>query len=82
MKQVVPIEDSILPEVEVFRRGRLGMGWTQAALAETVLVSLDTLRRWEDGELPIPPKVIAWVGLYARSRPTDSTSSTPAAIAQ
>jgi len=82
MKQVVPTEDSIPPEVEVFRRGRLGMGWTQAALAETVLVSLETLRRWEDGELPIPPNVIAWVGLYARSCPNDNTSPAPAAIAQ
>ena len=64
---------SITPDVEVFRRGRLAMGWSQEALAETVLVPLEILQHWEDGELPIPPKVIAWVGLYARSCPTDDT---------
>ncbi len=82
MEQVVATTDSIPPEVEIFRRGRRGMGWSQAALAETVLVPVDTLRRWEDGELPIPPKVIAWVGLYARSCPTDDISTAPAATAQ
>jgi DNA-binding XRE family transcriptional regulator len=80
MEQVALTDDDIPPEVEVFRRGRHGMGWSQAALADTVLVSLETLRRWEDGELPIPPKVIAWVGLYARSCPTDNTSPIPTAI--
>jgi ribosome-binding protein aMBF1 (putative translation factor) len=82
MEQVVLTEDDIPAEVAVFRRGRRGMGWSQAALAETVLVSLETLRRWEDGELPIPPKVIAWVGLYARSCPTDNTSPVLEAFTQ
>jgi DNA-binding XRE family transcriptional regulator len=75
MEQVVLTEDDTPAEVRVFRRGRRGMGWSQAALAETVLVSPETVQRWEDGELPIPPKVIAWVSLYARSYPTDSTSA-------
>lgn len=76
MEQIVTIPDRIPPEVEVFRRGRHGMGWSQAALAETILVSSETVRRWEDGDLPIPPKVIAWVGLYARSCPIND--ETPA----
>lgn len=58
------------------------MGWSQAALAETVLVSPETVRRWEAGDLPIPPKVIAWVGLYARFYPTDNSSAAPTAIVQ
>lgn len=82
MEQIVPTEDRIPPEVEVFRRGRRGMGWSQAALAETVLVSAETVRRWEEGDLPIPPKVIAWVGLYARCCPIDNTTSAPAAVVQ
>jgi DNA-binding XRE family transcriptional regulator len=82
VEQVVPMEDRIRLDVEVFRRGRRGMGWSQAALADTVLVSAETVRRWEEGELPIPPKVIAWVGLYARSCPTDGTPSAPGAIVQ
>jgi DNA-binding XRE family transcriptional regulator len=82
MKQVASTEVCIPPEVEVFRRGRRSMGWSQATLADTVLVSAETVRRWEEGELPIPPKVIAWVGLYAHSYPTDNTPSAPAAIAQ
>jgi DNA-binding XRE family transcriptional regulator len=82
MEQIVPTEDRIPPEVEVFRRGRHGMGWSQAALAETILVSPETVRRWEEGEVPIPPKVIAWVGLYARSCQIDNTSPAPAAVVQ
>ena len=66
MDHIVATDGSLSPQVELFRRGRLGMGWSQAALAETVLVSLETLQQWEHGEKPIPPKVMAWVGLYAQ----------------
>jgi DNA-binding transcriptional regulator YiaG len=52
---------------ELFRRGRLGMDWTQDALAQTIGVPLTTLRAWEEGELAIPPKVMAWVNLYVRN---------------
>ena len=48
-----------------FRRGRLGMGWTQDALARTIGVSPDTIEAWENGQTPIPSKVLAWVRLYA-----------------
>jgi hypothetical protein len=70
------------PDVALFRRGRRAMGWTQEALAETILVPLEILRHWEDGDLPIPPKVIAWVGLYARSCPSDDASPEPARTIQ
>jgi len=69
MEQIAATAPSISSEVELFRLGRLGMGWSQEALAQTVLVSLETVQRWEDGEVPIPAKVMAWVGLYARCYP-------------
>jgi DNA-binding XRE family transcriptional regulator len=75
MEHVIEPADSISQEVDLFRRGRRAMGWTQAALAETVLVSPATVQHWEDGELPIPSKVIAWVALYARSYPADNEPS-------
>jgi hypothetical protein len=73
--------DGIPSDVALFRRRR-AMGWSQVALAETVVVPLEMLQQWEDGDLPIRPKVIAWVGLYARSCPTDDTSPRPTPIAQ
>jgi DNA-binding transcriptional regulator YiaG len=43
------------------------MDWSQDVLARTIGVPLTTLRAWEDGELAVPPKVMAWVDLYARN---------------
>jgi DNA-binding transcriptional regulator YiaG len=51
-----------------FRRGRLGMGWSRDALARTIGVPPDTVRAWEDEEAAIPPKVLAWVQLYATAQ--------------
>lgn len=82
MEQVIVTDGNISPEVELFRRGRRGMGWSQATLADTVLVPLETLQHWEEGELPIPQNVIAWVSLYARSCPADDASPSPAVTAQ
>jgi DNA-binding transcriptional regulator YiaG len=50
-----------------FRRGRLGMGWTQDALARTIGVPLGTLHAWENDELAIPLDALAWVILYVRN---------------
>ena len=62
-------------ECEVFRRGRLGMGWSPSALAETVLVPEQTVLEWEEGSRPIPPQVLSWVAMYSRNPPdTDETS--------
>ena len=56
-----------MPEAaELFRLGRLGMGWTQETLAQTVFAPVETVREWESGARLIPPKVIAFVSLYAR----------------
>jgi DNA-binding XRE family transcriptional regulator len=82
MEHAIPKDCGISPEVELFRRGRRAMGWTQEILAETVLVSVETLQHWEDGELPIPPKVMAWVALYAHSCPIDDTSASSAPVVQ
>jgi DNA-binding transcriptional regulator YiaG len=51
-----------------FRRGRLGMDWSQDALARTIGVPPETVRAWENGEAAIPPKVLAWVKLYATTQ--------------
>ena len=42
------------------------MGWTQESLAQTVFAPVETIREWESGARLIPPKVIAFVSLYAR----------------
>lgn len=54
-------------EASRFRDGRLGMGWSQAALARTVRVEEATLAHWESGDRRIPAPVLAWVGMYVRS---------------
>jgi hypothetical protein len=51
---------------DVLRMGRLGMGWSEAALARTVAVPEETIREWEAGLRPIPPNIVAWVGMYVR----------------
>ena len=56
-----------LSNADRFRRGRLGMGWSQDALARTIVVPLGTLHAWENNELAIPPKALAWVTLYVRN---------------
>jgi DNA-binding transcriptional regulator YiaG len=60
-----PLQIDPSPNADQFRRGRLGMGWSQDALARTIGVSPETVRAWESGEAAIPPKVLAWVKLYA-----------------
>jgi hypothetical protein len=45
------------------------MGWSQTALARTILVEEEMLQEWESGVRPIPTEILAWVGLYARSYP-------------
>jgi DNA-binding XRE family transcriptional regulator len=57
---------------DVLRMGRLGMGWSEAALARTVAVSEETIREWEAGIRPVPPKIVAWVGMYVRRADTAS----------
>jgi hypothetical protein len=48
------------------------MGWSQTALARTILVEEEMLQEWESGVRPIPTEILAWVGLYARSYPGSS----------
>jgi len=54
-------------EAELFRLGRLGMGWSAEALAQTVKVEKDIIVAWETGDAPIPAKVLSWVAMYARN---------------
>ncbi len=56
----------------MFRQGRQSMGWTTGALARTLFVSEHIVAQWEAVERPIPPKVLAWVEMYARSDVTPS----------
>ncbi|MDQ2804808.1 MAG: hypothetical protein M3Y41_19830 [Pseudomonadota bacterium] len=69
----------VLDAADLFREGRLGMGWSQAALARTVLVQEEMLRDWESGTRPIPARVLAWVAMYAQSCPMTSSQAAKAA---
>jgi ribosome-binding protein aMBF1 (putative translation factor) len=62
----------ITNQADLFRGGRFGMGWSQTALARTILVEEEMLQEWESGVRPIPTEILAWVGLYARSYPGSS----------
>ncbi len=53
-----------IKEADLFRGGRLGMGWSQTALARTLLVEEEMLQEWESGAQPIPTKILDWVGMY------------------
>jgi len=53
-----------IEEADLFRGGRLGMGWSQTALARTLLVEEEMLEEWESGARPIPTKILEWVGMY------------------
>src|SRR6185437_4525495 len=53
-----------IKEADLFRGGRLGMGWSQTALARTLLVEEEMLQEWESGARPIPAKILEWVGMY------------------
>ena len=59
----------VFSEASRFRDGRLGMGWSQAALARTVRVEEALLQHWESGSRPIPASVLAWVGMYVQGDP-------------
>ena len=63
-------------QADLFRDGRLGMGWSQADLARTVLVEEATLQGWESGSRPIPAPILAWVGMYVRSASADQDAET------
>jgi DNA-binding XRE family transcriptional regulator len=60
---------------ELFRLGRLGMGWSETELARTLSVPEQTVRDWESGIGDIPPKVAAWVCMYARGAQTRDTDA-------
>lgn len=60
--QSAPGSDAFL-----FLCGRLGMGWSAAALAETLLVDQETVLAWEAGSSPIPRSVLSWVAMYVRN---------------
>ncbi len=62
-----------------FRQGPHGMGWTVCRLAKTLLVSEETVVQWEAAEQPIPPKVLEWVEMYARSDAADTEEVVDAA---
>jgi ribosome-binding protein aMBF1 (putative translation factor) len=62
----------ITNQADLFRGGRLGMGWSQTALARTILVEEEMLQEWESGVRPIPTEILAWVGIYASSYPEPS----------
>jgi DNA-binding transcriptional regulator YiaG len=62
-----PAATADITEADLFRGGRLGMGWSQTALARTLLVEEEMLQEWESGARPIPANILEWVGMYVRS---------------
>lgn len=67
----------ITKQADLFRGGRLGMGWSQTDLARTILVQEEILQEWESGIRPIPTEILAWVGMYARSYPESGQEMEP-----
>jgi hypothetical protein len=65
---------------DLFRRGRLGMGWSPAALARTALVTELTVLEWERGSRPIPWRVLSWVSMYSRPGADPDPSETPESL--
>lgn len=63
-------------DADLFRLGRLGMGWTADDLARTVMVEADTIVEWEAGNMPIPSRVLSWVSMYARNVPEEPIAPT------
>lgn len=66
-----------LSQSDLFRRGRLAMGWSPAMLARTLLVTESVVLNWEDGLRPIPMPVLEWVAMYAYNPSDVNTDESP-----
>jgi len=64
-----PLRSDISVKADLFHRGRLGMGWSCADLAQTILASEQVVLEWESGTKPIPPQILSWVIMYIRNEP-------------
>jgi hypothetical protein len=64
----------------LFRRGRLAMGWSPAMLARTLLVSELVVLAWEEGSRPIPLPVLGWVATPCSNAPDNDADVIPTGV--